>query len=181
MITRKKILDISRTMVRDGGMTSINIRSVALACGVSVGTIYNYFDSKSDLTCAVTEHIWQDIFHHWKDGFVFDDTLTFTNWIYGRLQYGINTYPAFFVRHSCGFVHAEKREGISHMQQTWQHILDALSSVISRDPNVRANVFDDTFSIENFANIIFSLILASMIRNDYDATPILALIRRVLY
>ena len=43
------------------------------ACGVSVGCIYNYFASKTELLSATVESIWSDIFHHTEDEVVFQD------------------------------------------------------------------------------------------------------------
>ena len=45
--SKEEILKTSREMIRQQGWSAISIRSVAAACGVSVGSIYNYFDSKS--------------------------------------------------------------------------------------------------------------------------------------
>ena len=65
VITSKEaILDISRQLVREKGLGAVNIRTIAAACGVSVGSIYNYFCSKSDLVMATIESIWQDIFFY---------------------------------------------------------------------------------------------------------------------
>ena len=45
--SREDILKASRRLVQEGTAEGISIRSVAAACGVSVGSIYNYFQSKS--------------------------------------------------------------------------------------------------------------------------------------
>ena len=73
--SKEEILKTSRELIQQQGWTAINIRSVAAACGVSVGSIYNYFDSKSALVSAVVESIWCEIFHRPEDGAVFQDTL----------------------------------------------------------------------------------------------------------
>ena len=53
VVTSKEIiLEASKKLIREEGLNSINIRSVASACGVSVGSIYNYFDSKSELVAG---------------------------------------------------------------------------------------------------------------------------------
>ena len=61
--SRKEILHISRNLIKEKGWAAVNIRSVASACNVSVGSIYNYFHSKSDLVGATIESVWCDIFH----------------------------------------------------------------------------------------------------------------------
>ena len=47
--SKEEILKTSRELIRQQGWSSVSIRSVAAACGVSVGSIYNYFDSKAAL------------------------------------------------------------------------------------------------------------------------------------
>lgn len=61
--SREEILKASRELIRQGGWSAISIRSVAAACGVSVGSIYNYFDSKTELVGATVESVWEEIFH----------------------------------------------------------------------------------------------------------------------
>ena len=63
IITSKEdILKTSRELIREQGWSAVNIRSVAAACGVSVGSIYNYFDSKADLVGETVESVWCQIF-----------------------------------------------------------------------------------------------------------------------
>ena len=61
IITSKEaILDKSKQLVAAQGWSAVSIRNVAAACGVSVGSIYNYFASKSDLITATVESIWYE-------------------------------------------------------------------------------------------------------------------------
>ena len=57
--SKESILKVSRELIANQGWAAINIRTVAAANGVSVGSIYNYFDSKSDLVSATVESVWQ--------------------------------------------------------------------------------------------------------------------------
>ena len=83
--SKENILQISRNLIQQNGWAGVNIRSVAAACGVSVGCIYNYFESKTDLLSATVESIWNDIFHHPEDEAVFQDTLSCVRWMYKQL------------------------------------------------------------------------------------------------
>ena len=67
------------------------------------------------------------------------------------------------------------------MLQTWGHILHELCAILKNDPKIRSDVFDQQFTEEQFADILFSLILVSMIRQDYDPSAILMLINKTLY
>lgn len=179
--SKEEILKASRNLIQQYGWSAVNIRSVASACGVSIGSIYNYFPSKADLVGATVESIWCEIFNHPEDVGVFQDTQACISWIYQRLEYGCKQYPGFFTLHSLEFMQEEKSDGKRWMRQTWDHILDGLCSVLKRDAKIRPNAFSQQFTVEKFADILFSLILSALLRQDYDPTAALEIVRRILY
>lgn len=179
--SKEEILKVSRELIRQEGWSAINIRSVAAACGVSVGSIYNYFGSKAELVGAAVESVWCEIFHRPEDAEVFRDTQACIAWMYGRMCYGCQQYPGFFTLHSLNFMREDKADGKRRMQQTWQHILEGLRTVLERDPKIRPDAFDGQFTPERFADILFSLMLSALLRQDYDPTPVLEIVRRTLY
>lgn len=179
--SKDDILKTSRKLIQQQGWSAINIRSVAAACGVSVGSIYNYFDSKAALVCATVESIWGEIFRLPEDRAVFQDTRACIVWMYERMEYGCRQYPGFFTLHSLGFMQEEKSDGKRKMQQTWQHILDGLCSVLKRDAGIRADAFTEQFTAERFADVLFSLMLSALLRQDYDPAAVLEIVRRTLY
>ena len=120
--SKEEILKTSRELIRQQGWSSVSIRSVAAACGVSVGSIYNYFDSKAALLSEAVGSVWQEIFHRPDDADVFRDVQTCITWIYTRIAYGCEQYPGFFTLHSIGFLRDERPDGKRRMQQTWGHI-----------------------------------------------------------
>lgn len=174
-------MKISRELIQRQGWSAVNIRSVAAACGVSVGSIYNYFDSKAALVASTIESVWCEIFHRPEDGAVFQDTQACITWMYERMEYGRNQYPGFFTLHSLGFMQEDKADGKRRMQQTWQHILDGLCSVLQRDTKVRPDAFTEQFTAEKFAGVLFSLMLSALLREDYDPDAVLEIVRRILY
>ena len=179
--SKEDILKASRRLIQQQGWSAVNIRSVAAACGVSVGSIYNYFDSKTALVSATVESVWGEIFHRPENGTVFQDTQACVTWMYRQMEQGSRQYPGFFTLHSLGFMGEDKADGKQRMQQTWQHILDELSSVLRRDARIRAGAFTGQFTAERFADVLFSLMLSALLRQDYDPTALLEIIRRTLY
>ena len=86
--SKEEILKNSRVLIQQQGWSAVSIRSVAAACGVSVGSIYNYFDSKADLMGATIESVWREIFHQQEDMAKLEDTQACNRWINERMQYG---------------------------------------------------------------------------------------------
>lgn len=179
--SKDEILKTCRELIREQGWSAVSIRSVAAACGVSVGSIYNYFDSKAALVGAAVESVWCDIFQRPEDVTVFQNTQACIIWMYGRMEYGCKQYPGFFTLHSLGFMREDKSDGKRRMQQTWQHILSVLCSVLKQDTNVRPDAFTEQFTVEEFAGVLFSLMLSALLRQNYDPSAVLEIVRRTLY
>lgn len=55
----EKLLAEARKQVMEQGYSAMTIRSVAKGCGVSVGTVYNYFPSKDMLVASFMLTDWQ--------------------------------------------------------------------------------------------------------------------------
>lgn len=179
--SKEEILKTSRELIRRQGWAAVSIRSVAAGCGVSVGSIYNYFDSKTDLIGATVESVWCEIFHRPEDDAVFQDVQACVAWIYQRMAYGCERYPGFFTLHSLGFLREDKTAGKQRMQQTWQHILAGLCSVLKQDVRIRPDAFTEQFTAEKFADVLFSQMLSALLRQDYDPSAVLEIVRRTLY
>ena len=172
--SKANILKTSRELIQQNGWAGVNIRSVAAACGVSVGCIYNYFASKTELLSATVESIWSDIFHHPEDEVVFQDTLSCVRWMYQQLEDGCQRYPGFFTHHALGFVQQDTADGKQQMQRAWRHILEALCVVLQNDTKIRADAFTEEFTVEKFAEILFSLMLSALYRaGDRPASRLL--------
>ena len=112
---------------------------------------------------------------------VFRDVQVCVTWIYERMAYGGEQYPGFFTLHSLGFMGKEKSDGKRRMQKTWHHILSGLCDVLRQDEKIRPDAFTDQFTPEKFADVLFSLTLSALLRQDYDPSAVLEIVRRTLY
>ena len=164
--SREDILKASRRLVQEGTAEGISIRSVAAACGVSVGSIYNYFQSKTDLVAATVESIWADIFHTPAEDRVLCSLELYISWLFQHFQYGDKMYPGFFGLHALSFSEKEKKAG--------------LLQVIRKDKDIRESVFSETFTPKDFAHLIFMYMISSLVLRDYDCSKLLESIRRIV-
>lgn len=178
--SREEILGTCRDLIRRQGWPAVQIRTVAAACGVSVGSIYNYFGSKAELVAAAVESVWQDIFCCAEER-AHGDLLDCLTWLYGRMEYGGRTYPGFFSLHAAGFLEEERADGKRRMERAWGQLQAELEAALRRDPRIRPDAFDRAFTPEQFAGTLFSLMLSALLRGDYDPSPVLELSRRLLY
>lgn len=179
--SKEEILAVCRALIHSQGGQALNVRQVAAACDISVGTVYNYFGSKAELVGAAIESVWYDIFRCSEGQEAFRTTQDCIRWLFARMAYGSQQYPGFFTLHPVNFVSSEKQEGKQRMQQAWQHILTMLCEVMRLDPQIRPDAFDENFTPEQFADLLFSLLLAAQLRGQYDPAPVLQLVQRTLY
>ena len=50
--SEEEILKVSCGIVAKKGIAAVNMRTVASECGIALGSLYNYFSSKSELLSA---------------------------------------------------------------------------------------------------------------------------------
>lgn len=61
--SREELLAASKSIAAGQGLAALNMRAVAAAANVAVGSVYNYFPSKAELVTATVQDIWRGIFH----------------------------------------------------------------------------------------------------------------------
>lgn len=177
----EEILKASRELIRRQGWSAVSVRSVASACGVSVGTIYNHFGSKEELVGETVESVWYELFHRSEAEGEFADVLDCVAWMYERMEHGREKYPGFFTLHALGFMGEGRPDGKRRMRLAWRHVHEGLCAVVRRDARVRPDAFDRGFTVEKFADALFSLMLSALMREDYDPVAALEIVRRTLY
>ena len=178
--SREAILEVSRSLLMEKG-SSFNIRTVASAGGISVGSIYNYFPSKSELVAATVESIWRDIFPPPHQEALRHDFLANIEWLYERMAWGGEKYPGFFALHAVSFFGEEKNLGKKYMERSWKSIQDGLTTVLENDRRIRGNAFDAALSREAFVRFIFSALLSALLQQDYRCSALLEIVKRTIY
>ena len=177
--SKEEILCICRSIIQNDGIEAVNIRNVAKKCNISVGTVYNYFDSKYALLAAAVESVWKDIFSFSEISF--SSFSSFTEQIFNSIKKGEEKYPHFFSLHSVSFIGEERQDGRRLMSETLEQIKNGMCTVLEKDKNIRNNVFDEEFTPRAFSEIILSLIISAMLRHDYDSRPVLKMIENLIY
>lgn len=92
-----RLIEEAKKQIQELGYGAVTIRSVANACGVGVGTVYNYFPSKDDLLAAYMLQDWKTAMDEVQEIHVDTDSpVTVCQCIYERICAFSEKYDAVF-------------------------------------------------------------------------------------
>ena len=61
------IIETAKKILLEGGYDKLNMRNVAKECGIAIGSIYNYYPTKSELIVAMMTEYWDEFFIFMKE------------------------------------------------------------------------------------------------------------------
>lgn len=172
--SREDILETSKQMVRESGIDKLAIRDLAGRCGISSGTVYNYFPSKEALLAEVAVSIWGEILGDVEDM----DRLDFWEKIRHILQNikkGKRKYPRFSSRH---VVLLEARTDADYIRQL-SRIIEKVKLAFTEDIASLRTGETQGLSDSDTADVIINLLLSMFLR-EIGEEVILSIIRRIL-
>lgn len=179
--SKEAIIYTCLKIVKENGLSAVNMRSVAKECNVAVGSIYNYFPSKSELLCGVIESVWKDIFHMSGQQFNFSDFTECLSWLFESVRKGGERYPEFFSMHTLGFAAEGKASGRLMMERYFFHLKQNLLKVLEKDSNVRPDAFDEVLTPALFVDYIFTIFISSLMDSKQNCDGLMVIIKRYLY
>lgn len=179
--SREEILHTCRQLVMEKGMPAVNMRSVASACGVALGSLYNYFGGKAELISATVESVWADIFQEPEQQGKERPFLQAVLWMHDSLQLAKATYPGFFTLHAMSFAGQDRQDGRRVMQAHFERIRQLLQDALLSDQQVSPTAFDARCTREGVVRLAFDTVIATAINGQNEIDALLCLLDRGLY
>lgn len=179
--SHEAILTAGKEIVLEIGLQGLNIRDVARRCGVSVGSIYNYFPTKSDLIVATIESIWKEIM---RDYDISETHLSFVQSIEGlftSVLKGSEKYAYFFSAHSVSVAALDKSKGRESMDNYFAQIKQGLLASLNADGRVRENAFSRDFTKERFVDFVFGNLISLLMNRERSCDFLMEAISRMIY
>ena len=179
--SKEEIMDVSRRLVLEKGIASLSMRAIAEACGVAVGSIYNYFPSKAELLSAAIGSVWEEIFRPFYEREAFGSFTECVSVLFGTIRDGNERYPGFFTVHALNFASSDRKKGKEAMTRYLSVLEARLADALRQDENIREGVFGEIFSEEVFAGYVFELMLSIFLRKGQSCEALLEMIRQTIY
>ena len=61
---RERIVEVTKKQIIENGYSKVTMRSIADACGIGLGTIYNYYESKDYIVATYMSENWKVCLSH---------------------------------------------------------------------------------------------------------------------
>ena len=168
--SREEILRAAGEMVKEGKKERISMRGIAGACGIAVGSLYNYFPTKNDLMIAVVVEMWKEIFFVPLSKIEGKSFLGVVECILERMGENRGEGQGFLAGHA--FVVGDKEKGHLVMEEYLGHMGDSA---------VADEVWSDGFSAEDFVRFVVDFLVEDLMRGTDRAVFLRELILRVVY
>ncbi len=175
---RNQIIQQAKITVEKNGADALNIRAIACECGISIGTVYNYFENKQAILFALTEELWSETLQ--AIGRLSSPSfLENLNSAYALLSESTHDFRGslLFSMRQAGpknIAEGKMRENImtQKLQSTIQGWLLQDTAVTAWGPN---------FTPEQFSSFILSNIMAALTRREEEIGFFLEVCKRILY
>ena len=173
---RQKLLSCAHRIECSDGAEALSIRKLAAQAGVSVGTLYNYFESKQDVLLALNEEYWNSALIELQCHITADRFSAQIRQIYGFLCGKMNDCARIFMQ-SLPESTVEGRIRMASMQDAFRSVL---LQKIDEDPLIRTGIWRGGFTKEAFTEFVFSNVITLM-RRDGEIDFLIQIVERVLY
>lgn len=175
------IIAAARRIADKYGLASISIRGVARECGISVGSLYNYFPSCDELVVATVNDLIGSMFY---EDFCHPDPaenyLVYCERLFDSLRSRMTSPESNLVEQFQELSPGARIAGMRRMNAVLSHIETGLESVLLADPRANKSALVGTLSPHNIAKLTVSCMMDSL-RANKDCTTFFAMLAHVLY
>lgn len=178
---KEEILNIAKEIALEEGISAINIRSVALKCNISVGTVYNSFATKNDLLFSVVEDFWEKAFIDINRCLTTDSNfIEKIEELYSSLFLYLNRFQENWLDQLSLLKAKEKSLGKKKEHDFFTKVKNIIVIILSEEKGIQANVWTDTFTKEKLAEFIFNCMLDMLRRREENIQFFIETLKRIL-
>lgn len=177
--SRGQLLAAAKEIAYAQGLSAVNIRAVAAACGVAVGSLYNYFPTKADLIAAVIEDFWRGAAHREtcapRPGEAFPD---YVGRLYEELRVDLAAFRSDWLRQVSALGAEERQKGRALEERCFTHLKAGLLHALEGDPAAPRS--GPAAQREDFVDFVFSNMMALLRAGREDCAYLRQLLEAVL-
>lgn len=180
--TRDALLEAAFHIAGEHGLAALSVRGLARACGVSVGTVYNYFPSKADLTVAAAELFFRRAFY---EGFCHpepeENFLSYCRRLLDTATDVLERFRAGWLKGAAALPEAEALAARAREASQLEHILRGLEEVFERDPLIDRGALPQGVGGADVCRLVLDTVLRDLRLGGNETPTLLWALGRALY
>ncbi|MEF9865000.1 MAG: TetR/AcrR family transcriptional regulator [Oscillospiraceae bacterium] len=176
---KQHILENAREIAIDKGVSNINMRDIAKASGVAIGTIYNYYPTKGDLIADIVAMFWQDAFANININLL--HTMDFEanlEYIYFELLQFLNSFKSDWLSQLAMLSKDEKNVGRAKEKAYLAQVYNIV--LLSLNKNKAASLNYSDAEREKLASLIFEIMLMMLREGEQDFSLFKKVLNKIL-
>lgn len=177
--SREDILAISKDIAANEGLKSINMRYISEKANVALGSIYNYFSSKTDLVISTIQKIAEDVFS--IDEINANSFPEFVGKYYASAKEKGEKYPGLLSLHSLAFSKENLNDGKMAMESYFSKIKLILLNKLCADKKVNEEKFNQILPKEKFIDYLFDLFTSLLLKQNIEKNVFEKLVANMVY
>lgn len=178
--SREEILKTDRSLARQSGILSLNIRNTAATANISTGTIYNYFHDKNDLLIQTVQSICEEIFSVSQE---LEECTCFCEYVehlYESAVQQAKPYPDFLSMHAMAISTSNREEEKAVMNAWFVQMEQNLDQALCRDTDVDQKLFSYLDRVA-FISFVKDNLLTGLTQKRDDLHTFRLILERILY
>lgn len=184
VITSEEILEQAYQLACEQGLRSLSIRSIAAACDVSVGTVYNSYASKTELINDVVGMFWQRAFAETMKTLAAhegNDFIDFCEALSQSLKSALKEFRKDFLSDLSALSEGDRLSSQKREQQSFIHARAGIKQALLGDSRIKQDQLTGALVPDALAALVWETLIDSA-RDDmgYDKT-LFVLLRAALY
>lgn len=182
VINKQQILDVAFDIASTSGLSGLSIRDVARACDVAVGTVYNYFPTKSDLVNDVVGRFWNEaLAGHMPKATAGCNFVDFCQELAGELSQALGRFRDDWLAEVSALNAHDLAAARAREEACFVHIRAGLAVALEQDPGIIRARLEGPFAPQPLCTFVWDSLLSSIKHGDSSCQTLFALLRHTLY
>ena len=182
VLSKQQILDAAYELAGSEGLGSLSIRGLAAFCGISVGSVYNYYPTKADLVSDVIGRFWKNALpHDIFDAHAGETFLSFSKRLFESLSVSFSVFRRTWLSQMAVLdakSHAAARE---REESCFSHICRGLQTVLENDATIDPARLSGPLEPERLSRFVWDSMISSLRKGSPSCDTLFELLSAALY
>lgn len=180
--SKQQLLNAAFAIAEETGLSGLSIRKVAQACDVAVGTVYNFYPTKSDLVNDVVAKFWREAMaNRLPSAAAQGDFMGFCAELAQEVSGALEQFRSGWLAEVSALDAQDLASAHAREEACFAHVREALGMALAADNTVERERLQGPLAPEALCRFVWDSMLASLRQGDTGCETLFALLKHALY